>query len=1007
MSAHRYSNSDSTRVSCNRYLPAIFYSSAVEYVYDSIPAVDPKGQNAYLPLEVDTEFFHPRLDFDKVYPTQPSPTITMQCRAIALDQGEIFTHLDSAVYARHPLAGFDFVVVDYLQRLGYNVTLERDNRGLAGLPWIQIDLYAFFAVAELLRVFRHEFREDVMQLTLNAEEKGRGIVQGRRLRTFTKLRGEYLPWVAMPWVMNINGNEYAVRLAWYDTSAVHGQTGYAGFCSNTGTPIPFKDAFTSAEKADMLRMYQERPEDFDNYALGDLYNHKALTNNIEFFQAIYKSIGLEKYFSIPRLTTGATVRDLMEGVIGKLFHQIHPGNKLRNIVNAYCRNGTASDLKKRVTTTAAYNAKVDGGRCRNNRPTDTVVKGVICDLDIAGCYGEGLRVQLYPLGNPVVLDYPIDSPQNVYMTLRQFIKRYGKELVAGAWQARVSTKEGYRLKYPQDFLMSWFPPKDISKLPTDTDLGETEEWWSVDNVGLTKIFTRQVNLALINHDFIQWLDNIASSRQRKELLDNLLVVTALYYPLSDRVDSVRQLRDKHDKFLGQNTCTIKKVKGQTTKISVSQECHAWYGVTLGDMFITKLLQERRKYPKKTPLNELFKLCINTTFGDMVSPYFAVGNVVVGNNITARARSLAWYMEKGLHGWQTITDGCAFDVNAVLHPAKVRVNGESVVELHRGQPFAKQDLALKPLGLYDSVKLNLDEDGKPGITINSGKSQVVSDSEPALDWVNKIAMEHLQSLFPKVDVLHAPATDIHGNKRIGQFSFEAKGIYECGVFHGSGNYQFYLGDKAIVTKMRSYSKRPQEIVSNNCLTVSDESFYPATTFLSSLLDNCHAVVRQPVFLKPSILKIGDFSRHHANRYDGSKVFPGMTIKTASLLREYSLSQFTYQDFDQYRGWEQESNRLRKRYGQSYEMYFLNTDGTLNYQLMLRTLDDKVAAGMNGFWDGLDKRSAHGYRCQSNHPALETLDETRLKLAEYYGYRQAYESDDEFVSDVDTVYDDGSI
>ncbi|MEO0968266.1 MAG: hypothetical protein AAFX80_07980, partial [Cyanobacteria bacterium J06639_18] len=55
------------------------------------------------------------------------------------------------------------------------------------------------------------------------------------------------------------------------------------------------------------------------------------------------------------------------------------------------------------------------------------------------------------------------------------------------------------------------------------------------------------------------------------------------------------------------------------------------------------------------------------YGDMVSKYFMTSNPVVGNNITARARCLAWFMEKGLHGWQSITDGCAFELNGVLYP----------------------------------------------------------------------------------------------------------------------------------------------------------------------------------------------------------------------------------------------------------------------------------------------------------------------------------------------------
>jgi hypothetical protein len=388
---------------------------------------------------------------------------------------------------------------------------------------------------------------------------------------------------------------------------------------------------------------------------------------------------------------------------------------------------------------------------------------------------------------------------------------------------------------------------------------------------------------------------------------------------------------------------------------------------------------------------------------MVSPHFGVGNVVVGNNITARARALAWYMEKGLCGYQTITDGCAFDVNNVLQPGKVRVNGESVVGLYRGDAIRNQDVTLKPLGRYDSYELTLD-DGKPGIIINSGKSQLIAPGERALEWINHRAMMHLQSLFPKVDVLHAVSTDVYGNERIGQFSFEAKGLYDSGVFHGSGNYLFCLGGKVVVTKMRSYSKQGVDVVLDENLKLSYSVYKPSTIFLTGLLENCHAVARQSVFLKTRILKVGDFSQHYARRYQGSKVYPGMTLKNASLLREYSLTQFTYRDIEQYRGWESESNRLRKRYGQSYEMYFLNSDGTVNYQLMLQALDDKVATGMHGFWDGLDKRSGHGYRKQSAHPALEILDATRAKLCEYYGYRHSYLEDDETVSDFDTVFDD---
>jgi hypothetical protein len=56
---------------------------------------------------------------------------------------------------------------------------------------------------------------------------------------------------------------------------------------------------------------------------------------------------------------------------------------------------------------------------------------------------------------------------------------------------------------------------------TDTEAPGADEWWNEDNVGLTKIFTNQVHLGLIQHDFVQWLDEIATSRQRKGIVRQL------------------------------------------------------------------------------------------------------------------------------------------------------------------------------------------------------------------------------------------------------------------------------------------------------------------------------------------------------------------------------------------------------------------------------------------------------------------------------------------------------
>jgi hypothetical protein len=980
-------------------IPPIFHLSKQDYLYPDTPVVDPKGQSAYLPIEIDTEFFH--LDYDINHAGQFKrfqKTLTNQLRAIAVDKAAIFAHPDIADIARHPVFNSGFSVVNYLQALGHNASLRRVNSPLGRneYPALMIHLYSFFTVAELFRIFTGEFLDDIKHITLHPGKQC--IDQGRRTIASNTLHKGYSPWIELPWILTLNNYDYQVCISLFDTCAVHGNSSYKNFCINSGLKLDYKDLFTEAEKADMCRMYIERPIDFDLYSIGDLWNYKALLMNAENFKLIYKSLGLEDYFILPRLTIGATVANMIEASILKMFaHQsyIETGYTKSAIIKEFCSYSTASWLKKKTTTTACYNSKVDGGRCRNNRPTDVRINGVICDTDISGCYGEGLRAQLYPLGKPVVLEYPIHSPINDYKTLRQFLKKYGKELVPGLWQARVSTRDGYVLKYPQDFIVSWIPPKDISKMITDSEAPGAEEWWNEDNVGLTKIFTNEVHLGLIQHDFVQWLDEIATSRQRKELLDNLMVVTALFYPKSERVDNVEQLVKSHQNHTGKNTATIKTQKRKTTEIMTRQECHSWYGINVGEMLVNLLLIERKKHPKESPLNLLYKLCINTAYGDFVSQFFKISNVCVGNNITARARALAWYMEKGLHGFQTITDGCAFDLNRVLYPKDCKkITGENTVNLYASLKEGSRDYPRKPLGELEHIDIlpikthneqKQKDEWKGCLILYQDNESTILSPQQSQKWLDAKVAEHLRNLFPKVDVLHQSTKNVYGKERIGQFEFEAKDIYNSAAFHGTANYVLSIENQDKV-RMRSYTPREHtafELAADD-LQVLREDYHPSNEFLSMLQENPQRVKRSEVYLNTKILKIRDWRRNYTS-WQYSEAFPGCTVENAALLRELSLSQFTFQTHEQYKAWSKEADTVRRHYGQSYEMFFVDDEGYLDYQRLVNEVDAAIRGGKMSFFDGVDKRKAHTYRDYQAHPQLAALEVAQTQLGERYGYK----------------------
>ncbi|NEP03026.1 MAG: hypothetical protein F6K58_31135 [Symploca sp. SIO2E9] len=949
----------------------MFYCKSDGYQYfQSISISDAllKTSRIYCPLEIDTEFTHLPYDINKPAKTV-NKSITVQVRDIASSEGKIYTHPDCTDIARHPVPNYDFLPIQYLAEK-YQCNFYRvDN--LTNLPVIQIDLYGFFLTAELYRIVQGDCQADIDKLVRSTNPKHGQIIMGRRLQGRTIVNGNRAePWVYVPWVLEIDGHKFQVALSFYDTCAVHGNANYAIFCANSGVVLKYKDAFTSEEKADMIESYTNSYNRFDPYALGDLYNHAALIRNMEKFRTIYRSLNIERHFEAPRMTIGATVARMVRS---KLLDFLGLEAIDKNQVIEFCRYGTSKHFKGFGKTTAVYNAKVDGGRCRNNRPILARSKRLIADADIAGCYGNGLKNQDYPLGRPVTIDYPLRSEVNEYLTLRKFLKRYRTELVPGLWQARVSLPEDYLLKYPQDFLVSWHPPKNPANIPTDTDL-ENIDWFTEDNIGVTKIYSHQVHLALIQEDFLDWLENVCTARQRKELLDNLRIVTAVFYPKSERCSSITKFQDRLASHKGKNTTKAKIKTGKSKVIKIEQECHAWISVNMGVLLVARLLEERAKYskkdPKQKPLNTLYKLCINTIYGDMVSPFFDIGNVVVGNNITARARAMAWYMEKGLNGFQTITDGCAFEVNRVISAVKNRtLTSESLFEIYTKE--GKGWLNINPLGSDQEIGCFIHDDkgsDKVGLVVNGEEL----DNQKSLDWLGEQITLHLREQFPNVPV-------------IDKFQFEIKDIYTSASFHGTANYKFWIGDTPIPGKMRSYKKAGYNSyqLAGDDLQLLTSNYTPSEEFLIGLRDSPEQLERCKTYLFYKILKPGEYKKNYETSWKNSEAFPGCTVESARLLRECSLTQFTFQSKKQFDSWEREQKRLRDKIGQSYESWFIK-DNKLDFQAMIETLDGLIRDGEMRFTSSRDaNRNRNLAREYTDHPEYKCLVLAKHQLDVRYG------------------------
>jgi hypothetical protein len=1046
-----------------------------EYLFPEMSDKLYKGKDISIPLVMDKEWWQPTLqDFTKNpheikqmfrgklmtlkikdYWKKGRIGVTTQIKSFNDDsEGVIFADPDLVDIAkqlkenlRHPIARSGFHAIDFLNSIEgitaklYRIEAQDILTEINGerIPYCEFVINSHFALAELYMIFSGDYLKDVEKIAIAT--KGKRFEMQRRLRAVTDNKHGQSDSVVMPWRLRINGLSYRVKITINDTCALHGVASYRDICETVGIPTPNKDLM----KNDITRMhlkYFESPEDFDAYALGDLKVDNILINNAELFKKVWESLEILEYYQPPRRTIGATVRDIFAALIFKEF-KISPDDKKgqKELLEKICFKGTAEYLKTQTNTTACLLGKVQGGTCRNNQPTITAIKNTaLVDIDISSCYGEGQRNQIYPFGSPMIEDFEQSSKINKYLTLREWLnaRKWGKkdcELVPGVWHARVCTKEIWSndilsyalLKNPQDVIASWFGFKlaDIAKMPTDSDLQNVPDDAYLDvKTGTPKIFNYQVINGLIAHNVIQWIENVCTPTQRNELLDNLYVHSAMYYPAYDRVDTPEELLERLSQHKGVNKTNSNKRKGGSRKTKITEECTTWYGVNLGEFFIDDLLAYRKIHQKENPdgtknsLNTLFKLVTNTSYGDLVSPYFKTGNVVAGNNITERARAMCWYTEKGLNGTMSITDGTPFDLNKVVYPLETRkVTALSVTNLHREKyPTRQRKIKLAPLDNCEKIELSWqkvfiknektgeDEPKDLAVLTLHKNSEITTLApyeqydpvkkknywvEPAKDWVNQKTLEHLQNLF-EVDVLQSPTTrlKVKNNNGIpeksyipkkGQFEFEMKAFYDSGFFHGSANYNL-VGKGGNNLAVRSYEKKTNHDavkIENDDFIFTD--FYdkqtPAHLFMSNLSEP-HKVTRSKVFIKPAILKLNE-SKKNASRWKGVGRKAGDTIQKSGLLREFSLSQFTFQSLEQYRNIEKEVASNKRKYSQSYEGYFINPDGTLDFQRMINEIDKAISEGAMSLKTIFDK-SRHKTGVKGEHPEKNTLDFVRENL-----------------------------
>lgn len=928
--------------------------------------------NISLPIVIDNEFFNDR-----------RLGITIQIKSIFEDKGKIYCHKDFANYCdknnlkpRYEIIKEDLAVIDYLKDLGYPIKFVKCTyEDLEVTKTIFIDLYAHFAIAELLMIVNGDLKENLKKILRENKNYGlytnKGeyakIEQTRRLKfTSQTKKGESIKnksdSIATEYQLFLYGQWYKVRLRVFDTFGLHGVSSYKNLAESTNIELKYKDDLSQSDKENMQITYFEKQNDFDNYALGDLEIYKILSNNAELFKEIYKSLGIEDYYKIPSLTMGKTSEQLFTARLLNYFDLEESKDNLK-LIKRLCSYGSSNILKQEIKSTTAYLSKVFGGRCRNNTPLTHYIESLLCDIDIDGCYGNGLRLQKYPIGKPIIESYLINE-NNQYKTLRTWLnnRKYrtaNNELVYGLWHCIVDFDGD--LKYSQDFLASWFNFK-YKNLKEYEPIQDDESTEINSKSGITKIFRYDIQNAIINDDFLDYLFYICNKNQRTELLDKLLIKSAIYYP---SYAECKDLSDLEDKLKIDDT--KQEIKGNVqTKTTIINT--AWISIDLDKFLVDDLLAFRKLYPKKTPLNTLYKLIINSLYGVFCSPFFNSSNCVVGNNITARARLMCYLLEKGLDGNQSITDGVLFNVLKVVYPIRDKyLSASKLVDLYRYSDSDKRHIRMIELKPLDNAKF-IYFDGRSAIVYYGENDYLFFETKKEFKtWIADKSIEHLQQIFhPSIRVINELSTSINIDKKTkekiytdkkGMFNLEVKDFYKKAYLHGSANYLFIDFNDTKKIGFRSYQNQKHKSFTlvNDVLTESNyyDDISPSMSFIEQL--NKQKIQRGKVFLKKGILKVSEYSNNY-EKFNSLNLCVGDTYYKSGLLREFSQSQLTFNTIEQYKLIDKEITRNKAKYGQSYEIYF-SDDDLLDYRLMLSTLDELIFNGVssiNKYFDISDNR-----------------------------------------------------
>lgn len=840
------------------------------------------------------------------------------------------------------------LIIKELERLSgmkINIIPKKINLKSSKLKRFKLQIYFFFGIADYRGLLKYSDNLLLKKIdNLHTRQKNRLTyrkhlslgLNGRNYITydncvirFTDIQG--------------NHHDYILNLEFCDIFASLGPMSYEKYSKIVGHKLTSKNLLTSGDKSNMIDFMAKNPDLFLSYSLGDCEIKTMFDKYKKLLQDICHSLDLS--YKPPKLSIGGTVANLLMSFVEKKTNLSE-----KQILKLL--NHSIEKIKIFKGTTAISLALMYAGLCRSNNGRVTLLDlCLLIDIDLDGAYNNilnSLNLKIFLSYNkPCIYDIPIDDPNQLRnlrnypeiidkgITLEKYLRDNQSNFVPFGYQIIVCS-DSDNMDYLQDFFLSKYGFQ-IKSIDGNNTL--------VEKTGLSRVFTGDIHLGILCHTSLHLLLNDANEKFVRYMLKHLRVISAAYYHKDNEVTDISELAENTDKWLGIPICEL----------------------------ASKIQQMRKKYKKGTPENTMYKLIANTLYGVLASPYFSTSNPITANNITDAIRTACYLVEKKENGIKSITDGCQIELNNIFdnrhnHQNSMTISNTVGLNYLKDRELNQRNLERKSLldgdwqlthtidildkdtdeiiykNLSDSDLENIEILDNYEIIYNYGLHDKNTGNHYDKKAINDMIFNHVFSDYSYLPICYEKR--ISNDEIIdGLVGIDIKNIYVSGVFHSSANYDMMTKHGKRVIAYRSIKSKGYQLVIDLDLLHTVDMLPPSQIFFNSIRTNKKAIARGDIFLTNDILT-PTFYNHQKSKFDALGIEIGCNLPKIGYIKEFSITNFLYRNYKEFKMIDREVSKLKKNYGQSYEMFFQNPDGTLNYDLMIEVLSNLISKGLDG-------------------------------------------------------------